>query len=188
MRIVSLLGSPHPEGNTAAALGLIEARLAEGGAVVERIVIEELFINPCQGCWSCAQTTDAPGCAQSDDMDRIYESIIKADGVIFASPLYCWTFSAQMKMVLDRSIALVKTDSTGSRNSMVAGKKAALLVTAGGGYENNADLIGPVFHRFCKYSGLFALPEMIITGCTTPDSLPAETAARAAKTAAGLLR
>ena len=188
MRIVSLLGSPRPEGNTAAALDLIEARLTEGGAEVERIVLEEMFLNPCQGCWACTQCPDAPGCAQDDDMERIHETILGADGVIFASPLYCWTFSAQMKMVMDRSVALVKTDSTGARSSLIAGKKAALLVTAAGGYENNADLIGPVFHRFCKYADLFALPEMIITGCTTPDSLPVETDDRAAKLAAALLR
>lgn len=188
MHIVSFLGSPRLDGNTAAALSLIEARLAESGAEVNRLNLEEMFLTPCQGCWTCAQSTDAPGCTQSDDMNLIYKAMIEADGIILATPLYCWSFSAQMKVMLDRSVALTRTDLTGARSSLITGKKAALVVTAAGGYENNADLIGPMFHRFCKYSGLIALPEMIITGSTVPDSLPPETADRAAKIAAGFLR
>ncbi len=60
--------------------------------------------------------------------------IISADAVVYASPLYSFDLTAQMKPLVDRSFYL-------SNTLLLAGKRVALLITCGGQEEGNADLV-----------------------------------------------
>ena len=99
MRIVGLSGSPRVGGNTDLILeAALDAAKAEG-ANVKLIRISDYSLSPCSGCMSCFGTKK---CVNEDDVEKLYEEIMKADGVIMGSPSYFQGVTAQMKIFIDR--------------------------------------------------------------------------------------
>ena len=103
-------------------------------------------VRGCLGCQRCQKVFDQPGCVQKDDALGIFERILAADLLVYASPLYCWDFTAQMKALIDRHYCLMKWESQ-PYFSLMRGKRAALLVTCGDAVEDNADVIQTIFAR-----------------------------------------
>jgi len=69
---------------------------------VEKVVLAEKKINYCTGCYACWGNGQ---CAQKDDMAPILDSMIAADVIVLATPVYFYTMCAQMKTVIDRTVA-----------------------------------------------------------------------------------
>jgi multimeric flavodoxin WrbA len=179
MKITTILGSPKKRGNTAAALKVFED-LVSGEHQVERFNLADVEVKGCRGCNACKKNPDEPACIQQDDAGEILGSILSSDAVVYASPLYCWSFPAELKALLDRHYCLVTGYGTPDYRSLAAGKRAALLVTCAGPVENNADIIQTTFDRFGAFARLDVAGKYILPGCTTPD-----TVADAAKDLAG---
>jgi multimeric flavodoxin WrbA len=155
MNVVTILGSPRKKGNTATVLGWVEDELKGLGHDVERIDIAKHDVKGCIGCYKCQKTLDEPGCVQKDDALKIFHRMIGADAVVYSSPLYCWSWSGQIKPLIDRHFCLVKNAYAEGWTSLLEGKKAALVATSGGGLENNAELLVKAYENFmgyCKYS------------------------------------
>jgi multimeric flavodoxin WrbA len=186
MNILTLLGSPRHEGNTAAVLAMVEDELS-GRHTVERFNITALRINGCLGCGVCQNTDDRPGCAQQDDAPRVFERMMAADAVVYASPLYCWDFTAQMKALIDRHFCLVTGAGTPAHQSLIKDKPAALLVTCAGPVKNNADVIQTLFDRICGFCRARAVNKTILPHCTTPDAMGEDARAAARKLAGDLI-
>ncbi|MFO8013151.1 MAG: flavodoxin family protein [Phycisphaerae bacterium] len=124
--IVVLQGSPHREGNTAALVGhLADAARAEG-ATVEVFHLHDMAISPCTGCEGCHKE-GADGCVIDDRMNEIYPKLRAADAIVFASPIYFFMMSAQLKTALDRCYALVPL----AGESALVGKRVGLVFTYG---------------------------------------------------------
>lgn len=171
MNILILLGSPKKHGNTAAVLEFMKTEFEKTGNEVESLYLNAKEVNACLGCMKCKEVLDRPGCVHDDDGPEIFEKMIRADLVLFASPLYFWGFTAQTKLVIDRSYSLVANYNRPDHTSLVEGQRHALLVTGGGLYENNAE---PVFTAFDKlvefYKGTNA-GSLFIGGCTSPEDM-----------------
>ena len=103
--ILVLEGSPR-KGNTSQVVDWVLAGMGRGNKVT-RVKLCELAIHPCRECFTCSKTKQAAGCAQDDDMVELYDKMIDADLVIWASPIFCWNVTAQTKAVLDRCFALL---------------------------------------------------------------------------------
>lgn len=170
MKILTVLGSPRKRGNTAAILGAFESRVAAQHQV-RHINITDYQIAGCLGCDSCQALLSEPGCAQEDDAELLLEEIIAADVVVYASPVYCWGFTAQMKALLDRHYCLVKWQDGEVAVALLAGKRMALLVTCGGDAGDNADLIQVMFDRQIEYMRCETIGKYVVANCTTPDEL-----------------
>ncbi len=99
MKLTAILGSPRQGGNTDVLLekALVTAR--DRLVSIEKIVLNNLDIRPCQECGSCLKTGT---CQIGDDMAIIYEALDKADIVIIASPIFFGNVSAQTKTMIDR--------------------------------------------------------------------------------------
>ena len=103
-RVLILTASPRKNGNsTILALKAAEGVKAEGGEA-EVVSIGNLKIAPCNACDSCRTTPEA-GCVIKDDMQPLYQKIKDSKGIIFATPIYWFNVSAQMKSLLDRTYA-----------------------------------------------------------------------------------
>lgn len=74
----------------------------EAGSDVEKIELKGKTIKFCLGCLAC-QKTMTGHCVQKDDADEIIQKIKNADVVAFASPIYYYTLSGQLKTLLDRA-------------------------------------------------------------------------------------
>ena len=67
-RVLGIVGSPRRGGNTEVLVDEVLAAAAEAGALVEKVVLNELDILPCQACDDC----QASGrCVQQDDLPAL---------------------------------------------------------------------------------------------------------------------
>lgn len=103
MKVVGIFGSPRQGGNTDLLLGQMLQGAEEEGAGVERIVVSNLQISPCQECNGCHHTGE---CMLQDDMQGVYHKLSQADWVILASPIFFYGVTAQLKALIDRGQAL----------------------------------------------------------------------------------
>lgn len=90
MRIIAINASPRKGGNTEIALQTALDEAKSQGAETELYNIEEMDIN----AWTPED--------KDDDMKIIMDDILKADGVIFGSPIYFADVTAQAKIFIDR--------------------------------------------------------------------------------------
>ena len=170
MKFITVFGSPRKKGNTAKVLSMFEDIVGKNHEV-ERVNITKHKINGCLGCYKCKEKKDEPGCVQKDDALDIFEKMIQADAIVYASPLYCWGFTAQIKPLIDRHFCLVSDDGTSDHSSLIKGKSSALLVTCAGPIEGNCDPIRGVFKGITDYMQLIGKGDFILPFCTTPDEI-----------------
>jgi multimeric flavodoxin WrbA len=103
-KILVLAASGRKGGNSDILCGEFTKGAEEAGHKAEAIYIRDKKVNGCAGCFVCQKNGGA--CVQKDDMNEIYSKMVAADVVVLASPVYFYSFNAQMKTVLDRTIAL----------------------------------------------------------------------------------
>lgn len=101
--IIGVLGSPRVGGNVDLLLEAALQGAQEAGAAVEKIVLNDLNIRPCQACGGCNKTGR---CVIKDDMEQVYAAIEKMDGLVLATPVYFGGVTAQTKGMIDRCQAL----------------------------------------------------------------------------------
>jgi multimeric flavodoxin WrbA len=124
-QVLVILGSPRKKGNSATLADRISRGAKSAGAEVETVFLQGLKISPCRGCNTC-QKPDSKGCANQDDMQKIYPKLINADAWVIASPVYWFTMSAQTKIFMDRCYAL-----TAYAENPFAGKRIAIAMSYG---------------------------------------------------------
>ena len=135
--VLILNGSPRKNGATASLIKALIDGAKESGSEIKEDYITSMSIKPCIGCDSCMRTHK--GCVQKDDdMAVIYEDMLWADIVVFASPVFWGTISGQLKVVFDRLFALGNKVGWSSFR-----KKCVLLMTArGDDYSMALDFYG----------------------------------------------
>ena len=79
----------------------------EAGNRVELLSLKGKKIQYCIGCLACLKTGK---CVQKDDAPEIMEKLRRADVLIFATPIYYYEMSGQMKTLLDRMNPLYSSD------------------------------------------------------------------------------
>lgn len=79
----------------------------DGKNEVEFISLKGKNVGFCTGCLSCQNTGR---CAIKDDAAEIEEKVLHSDVIAFASPIYYYGMSGQMKTLLDRMNSLYPKD------------------------------------------------------------------------------
>lgn len=101
-KVLILSSSPRRNGNS----DLLCDRFAEGagkaGHQVEKIRLAEKKIGYCTACCACRKGK----CPQQDDAPEILEKMLTADVIVLATPVYFYTMCAQLKALLDRTVAI----------------------------------------------------------------------------------
>jgi multimeric flavodoxin WrbA len=172
MKVTSIFGGPRKKGNTATVLGWVEAELKSQGQQVERINLTSKKLNGCISCYKCKDNHNEPGCVQKDDGPFIIDQMVASDIVIYASPLYYWGLSSQMKALIDRCYCLYRgACGTPEHTSFVEGQRQALIVTAADPFENNAEQVLMAFQRMLVYNKTHSAGELLVCNSTTPEEL-----------------
>lgn len=127
--VLIVKGSPRENGNSAALADQVAAGAETAGALVETIYLHSLDIQPCDGCDFC-QTSADTGCVIDDDMQALYPKIREADALVYASPIYWFTMSAQTKLFIDRCYALGGESDYAAEHAL-AGKRIGIVLTYG---------------------------------------------------------
>ncbi|WDP90283.1 MAG: flavodoxin family protein [Desulfobacter sp.] len=171
MKILCLQGSARKKGNTAQALKWAEEELTAMGHEVENIYLTAKELKGCLGCAACKKKPEEVGCVQKDDIPGILEKMVDAQAVIFASPLYFWGVTAQLKAVIDRTYSLYTRYHEPGHASLVEGQRQALLMTGAGPWDNNAEAAFTAFSRIQKPHKSVHPGDLFLDKCTTPGDM-----------------
>lgn len=106
-KVLIISSSPRAKGNSARlALSFAEGAKVAGNEV-EFVSLHDKQIGFCKGCFACQKTQR---CVIHDDADVIREKMLTADVLVFATPIYYYEMSGQMKTLLDRMNPLYSSD------------------------------------------------------------------------------
>lgn len=127
-KVLILSGSPRKGGNSDMLCDEFKRGAEEAGNEVEKIRVAERKIGYCRACYYCR---DHQGkCAIKDDMAEVLQKMIDADVIVLASPVYFYSIDAQLKAVIDRTVA---------RWTEVKGKEFYYIVTCADGDESSTE-------------------------------------------------
>ena len=99
-KIVVIAGSPRRNGNSEKLADAFIKGAKEVGHQVEKVSVIDYEVKGCLGCNYCIQNEGE--CIQKDGMQTIYKKLYQADMVVFATPVYFFNMSAQIKAIIDR--------------------------------------------------------------------------------------
>ncbi len=90
---------------------MLAEKFAEGakaaGNEVEKISLVGKNIQFCKGCMACQKMGR---CVIKDDVNDIMAKVLNADVVVWATPIYYYEMSGQMKTLIDRMNAMYEQD------------------------------------------------------------------------------
>jgi len=103
MRVLGIMGSPRKHSNTEILLDRALEGAGEAGAEIEKVLISKLKISPCLEIYACFKDGN---CTIRDDMQTLYDKLLEADHIVFASPIFFYGVTAHAKALIDRCQAL----------------------------------------------------------------------------------
>ena len=106
-KVLILTTSPRRNSNSDALAEAFARGAAESGCEVELISLRGKELRFCQGCFACQKSGK---CVIRDDMQEIVPKMEQADVLAFATPIYYYEMSGQMKTLLDRGNPLFVAD------------------------------------------------------------------------------
>lgn len=106
-KVVVISTSLRPGSNSHAMAEQFAEGAKAAGHEVELISLRGKEIKFCIGCLSCQKTG---ACVFKDDVPAIMESVLNADVVCWATPIYYYEMSGQMKTLIDRMNAMYPKD------------------------------------------------------------------------------
>ncbi len=161
MKIVVLTGSPRKNGNSTYLAEQFIKGAEEQGHDVFRFDCAFKQVEPCRACNHCGM--NGP-CIYNDDFQELRHHLIEADMVVFATPMYYFGISAQMKRVIDRFYSI---------NGQIKGapKKAALLMAYADTFAKEAEPMLVHYRTLIDYLSWTNVGEVVAAGVWTPDSV-----------------
>ena len=175
MKVLAIQGSPRKKGNTDLVLDwVLKAVRQKGHRSLGKLYAADLDVAGCGECFACQRHEEEPGCSIKDDMGIVYKKMLAADLIVLATPVFCWGPTAQLKAILDRLYATFKFGED-PYVSLLEGKSAALVVTAGGGEDDGADCCEEMYRELFKFArakdrGVFIAPNLSVPAATRTDT------------------
>jgi multimeric flavodoxin WrbA len=155
MKITAINGSP--KGKRSATYLMVEEFFKgahESGAKTQHVLLADMKIHPCLGCFSCWHRTRGI-CVHSDDMQSI--DLTGSDLVIYATPLYVDNISGLLKNFMDRSVfaasPFMEKDNRGEAIHFKKQKiRPKIMAIANCGYpgQNNFEVLKVLFRRIAR--------------------------------------
>lgn len=160
MKIVVISGSPHKDGTSNV---LVENFIkgAEENNEIYRFDCEFKDVHPCIGCQQCFSTG---GCVFEDDFLELKDKLVEADVVVFATPIYFFTMTAQLKTVIDRFYQIIS-------DLMNNNKKVIYLFTALNPNIQIVKALEITLNSICNYLGWDVTEKVYAINCGTKEDI-----------------
>lgn len=156
-KVIILKGSPKKNGNT----DLMADALADAARTASHEVTDypvgRMRIDGCRGCGACYKA-GRPCVFNDDEWNDIAPSLLAADAIVFASPVYWFGLTSQAKAALDRMFCFLP------KGDAFRGKKSALLMAAADG-EDVFDAPKMVFEKSAALLGWDIIGEVCAPKC-----------------------
>lgn len=130
LRVLVLISSGRANSNSSAMAHAFAEAARQAGHQTSIVDVFAMKIGPCNGCGSCF-TAGRP-CIFDDDFTQLGAQVREADVVVFAAPVYWYTFPMKMKAAIDKLVSFLWGGVD------VAGKRCVLLACA---TEDDADYV-----------------------------------------------
>ena len=156
MKILVITGSPRKNGNSNTLADNFIKGAQEAGHNVVRFDSAFKNVHPCIACNKCGMNGK---CVFKDDFEFIRDNIVDADAVIFATPMYYFGISAQIKAVIDRFYAI--------NGQIHTPKKSALIMTYADTSSKEAQPIISHYETLLNYLGWSDSGKVIASGVWT---------------------
>jgi multimeric flavodoxin WrbA len=125
----------------------------EAGASTSMVVLEDLNIRPCKGCFACSKVGK---CIQDDDLNELAETMEQSSGWVLGTPIYWWGPSAQFKAFLDRWVSI--------NRATFRNRKVVLAIPMGGGSERYARHTVAMFEDVFSYLNMDHVATVLAPG------------------------
>lgn len=158
MRITVITGSGRKFGTSAyLADEFIKGAKAAGNEVFRFDAAFE-DMRPCNGCGVCRKNGK---CIQGGAFEKLVPEILVADMIVWTTPVYYMTMTAQLKMVVDRMYQLEKDSRFKEKKSYI------LLATAWDSNPNVFNILTETFEAFCRFLRWEKAGEILACGMDT---------------------
>ena len=142
MKILVITGSPRKNGNSNTLAEHFIRGAKEAGHEIVRFDAAFKDVHPCIACNKCGMNGE---CVFKDDFEFVRKHILDAGMVVFATPMYYFGISAQIKAVIDRFYAI--------NGAIHVPKKAALLMTYADNNKRKEKAITDHYQVLLEYLG-----------------------------------
>lgn len=156
MKILVITGSPRKNGNSNTLVDNFIKGAEEAGHSVLRFDSAFKNVHPCIACNKCGMNGQ---CVFKDDFEFIRNNIVDADTVVFATPMYYFGISAQIKAVIDRFYAI--------NGQIHVPKKSVLIMTYADTSTKEAQSIINHYETLLNYLGWSDAGKIIASGVWT---------------------
>ena len=156
MKILVITGSPRKNGNSNTLADNFIKGAEEAGHSIVRFDSAFKNVHPCIACNKCGMNGQ---CVFKDDFEFVKENIVDADAVVFATPMYYFGISAQIKTVIDRFYAI--------NGQIHVPKKAVLILTYADTSAKEAQPIISHYETLLNYLGWSDAGKVIASGVWT---------------------
>ena len=153
--VLVVTGSPRKNGNSNTLAEQFIRGARDAGHTVSRFDAGLSTVRGCTACNHCHM--NGPCILDDDDFGSVRERIVAADAILFASPVYYYNISTQIKAVMDRFYAI--------NGRIHVHKRAAFLLTLANSDMERVQPIIDFFRRgFFDYLGWEYAGHLVGTG------------------------
>lgn len=128
MKVLAISSSPRRAGNSEVLCNQFLKGASKAGHKTQKIQLAALNISPCAACHACVKTHK---CIKNDDMATVQQALIDADVIVLATPVYFYSLSAQMKILIDRCLP---------RHREIENKNFYFIITAAASLQAEAEV------------------------------------------------
>jgi len=164
MKVIALNGSPRLIGNTSNILHEVSDVLEMEGIETEHVQLYSSRLSLCNDCRSCEIRGDGRCILEDDDLNEIVNMIREADGLILASPCYYGSYSAQMKIFLERAGMILEKGDKGLRRKV----GGAIVVNA---HDGGSMVYSQLVHWMLRNQMIVCggMPAPVVTALNSPQ-------------------
>ena len=123
-KVLIISSSPRRKGNSETLCNQFAKGAKEANHIVKKINLNDYTIHPCIACDYCRKHNNI--CFRKDDAHMIIQEMIEADVWVLATPVYFYSVSAQLKLLIDRFYAREYEIRQSSKR-----KKVYYIITSG---------------------------------------------------------
>ena len=172
MKIVAVLGSPRPQGNSSTLARAFLLAAGERGAEITEYLLNDMDYQGCQGCGACKTKSEI--CVLADDLAPVFKAVKEADLLVLASPVYFGDLNGQLKCFFDRTYSFFNPDFS---SRVPPGKKAVLILVQANPEETEFADIFPRYRRWLRMYGYDPIRLLRVTGVREPGEVASQAAA-----------
>ena len=176
MKKVLAVTAGRKSGNTEILAKEVLMVAEENGAEVNMINLHDYNIKICTGCESCTMKMgkgEKPECIYKgkDDMDRIMEEFLQADGIVISIPSFVLQPQGIYKLFIDRwlpyEVALMIQAGVLDK----VPERVSVIITVGGSTQNWMSLTLPALQMSMFMQSIKVVDQMMATRCARPGQV-----------------